>query len=110
MLRWIRDSLEFLLWLGVLHLARLAVVLFCITEVLVVVGLWVVAFYECSAYDRPIYFWIPVGATFLVAIQVALWQFTWLRIAQRGGQWRAIAECFTIAVRYPVVRTPHPWE
>jgi hypothetical protein len=110
MLRWIRDSLEFLLWLGVLQLARLAVVLFSIAEVLVVVGLWVAAFYECSAHDRPIYFWIPVEATFLVAIQVALWQFTWLRIAQRGGHWRAIAECFTIAVRYPVVRNPHPWE
>jgi hypothetical protein len=110
MLRWIRDSLEFLLWLGVLQLALLAVVLFCIAEVLVVVGFWVVAFYECSAYDRPIYFSIPVGATFLVTIQVALWQFTWLRIAQRGGHWRAIAECFTIAVRYPVVRNPHPWE
>ena len=110
MLRWIRDSVEFLLWLGVLQLARLAVVLFCIAEVLVVVALWGVAFSECVVHDRSIYFWLPIGAMFIIIIQVALWQFTWLRIAQRGGHWRAIAECFTIAVRYPVVRTPHPWE
>ena len=110
MLRWIRDSLEFLLWLGVLQLARLAVVLFCIAEVLVVVALWGVAFSEYIIHDRPIYFSLPIGAMILVVIQVALWQFTWLRIAHRGGHWRAIAECFTIAVRYPVVRTPHPWE
>ena len=37
MLRWIGDSLEFLLWLGVLQLARLVVVLFCIAEVVGVV-------------------------------------------------------------------------
>jgi hypothetical protein len=46
----------------------------------------------------------------IVAVQVALWQFTWLRIAQRGGRWRALAECFSRVVRYPVVRTPHAWE
>jgi hypothetical protein len=110
MLRWISDSLEFLLRLGVLQLARLAVVLFCIVEVLVVVALWGVAFSEYIVHDRPIYFWLPIGAMFIIIIQVALWQFTWLRIAQRGGHWRAIAECFTIAVRYPVMRNPHPWE
>ena len=54
MRRWIRDSLEFLLWLGVLQLARLAVVLFCILEVLVVVALWGVAFSEYVVHDRPI--------------------------------------------------------
>ncbi len=110
MLRWIGDSLEFLLWLGVLQLARLVVVLFCIAEVVGVVALWAIAFAELLLHDRPIYFWIPVGASFIVAVQVALWQFTWLRIAQRGDHWRAIAECFSKVVRYPVVRTPHPWE
>jgi hypothetical protein len=110
MLRWISDSLEFLFRLGLLQLARLAVVLFCIVEVLFVVALWGMAFSEYVIHDQPSYFWIPVGATVFIPIQVALWQFTWLRIAQRGGHWRAIAECFTIAVRYPVVRNPHPWE
>ena len=33
MLRWIGDSLRFLYWLALLQLARLAVVLFCIVEV-----------------------------------------------------------------------------
>lgn len=110
MLRWIGDSLRFLYWLGVIQLARLLVVLFCAIEVMTVIGLWALAFVQASAHDRPIYFWIPIGVTFLVAIQVALWQFTWLRVAQRGGHWRAIAECFSIVVHYPVVRPPHPWE
>lgn len=110
MLRWIGDSLRFLYWLGVIQFARLLVVLICAVEVMAVVGLWGFAFVEASSRDRPIYFWIPIGATFFVVIQVALWQFTWLRIAQRGGHWRAIAECFSQVVRYPVVRPPHPWE
>ena len=110
MLRWISDSLEFLFWLGVLQLARLVVVLVCIAEVLVVLALWPVGFVEWQTHDRAIYLLIPIGATFLFAVQVALWQFTWLRIAERGGHWRAIAEGFSRVVRYPVVRMPHPWE
>ena len=110
MLRWISDSLEFLFKLGVLQLARLAVALFCIAEVLVVVTLWPLGFIEWQTHDRGIWMLIPIGATFLFAVQIALWQFAWLRIAQRGGQWRAIAECFSRVVRYPVVRTPHLWE
>lgn len=110
MLRWIGDSLEFLLWLGVLQLARLVVVLFCIAEIVGVLTLWVVAFIEWQTHDRPIYLLMPLGATLFVAVQVALWQFTWLRMAQRGGHWRAIAEVFSRVVRYPIVRTPHPWE
>ena len=110
MLRWISDSLEFLFWLGALQLARLVVLLVCIAEVLVVLALWPVAFVWWQMHDRAIYLLIPIGATLLFAIQIALWQFTWLRIAQRGGHWRAIAEGFSRVVRYPVVRTPHPWE
>jgi len=110
MRRWIGDSLGFLFWLGVLQLARLAVVLFCIAEVVGVLALWAIALVELLLHNRSIYFWIPVGATFMIAVQIALWQFTWLRVAQRGGHWRAIAECFSNVVRYPVVRTPHPWE
>ncbi len=110
MLRWIHDSLSFLLWLGVLQLARLVVVLFCIGEVVVVLTLWVVAFIDWQTHDRPIYLLLPLGATLFVAVQVGLWQFTWLRLAQRGGHWRAIAECFSKVVRYPIVRTPHAWE
>jgi hypothetical protein len=105
MLRWIGDSLNFLFWFGVLQLARLVAVLFCILEVLVVLGLWGWAIAEYSASTHASWLWIPIGATFVFAIQVALWQFTWLRIAQQGGQWRAVAECFSNAVRYPVVRT-----
>ena len=110
MRRWMDDSLSFLLRLGVLLLARLLVVLVCVAEVLAVLTLWVVAFIQWQTLERPSYLLLPLGATFFVAIQIALWQFTWLRLAQRGGRWRAVAEYFTIAVRYPVVRTPHPWE
>jgi hypothetical protein len=110
MLRWIGDSLRFLYWLGLLQLARLAVVLVCIAEVFGVLTLWPVGFYECRKHDSYLFLLLPIGATFLVAVQVALWQFTWLRLAQRGGKWRALAEWFSAVVRYPVVRTPHPWE
>jgi len=110
MLRWIGDSLKFLYWLGLLQLARLVVVAFCVAEVLMVLTLWVVAFIDWQTHGHPIYLLMPVGATVMVVIQVSLWQFAWLRIAQRGGHWRAIAECFSKVVRHPIVRTPHPWE
>ncbi len=110
MLQWIGDSLKFLYWLGLLQLARLVVVLFCIVEVVGVLTLWPVGFYECRMHDSYLFLLLPIGATFLVAVQVAIWQFTWLRVAQRGGHWRALAECFSRVVRYPVVRPPHPWE
>ena len=108
--RWIAESFIFLWWLGVIQLGRLIAVLFCAAEVIGVLALWGQAFAKASAQGRMIWFWIPVAATFALAVQIALWQFAWLRIAQRGGHWRAIAECFSRAVRYPVVRLPHPWE
>ena len=108
--RWISDSLRFLYWLALLHLARLAVVLFCLLEVFGVLVLWPVGFFEGRKHDSNLFLLLPIGATILVAIQVALWQFMWLRLAQRGGRWRALAEWFTEAVRHPVVRTPHSWE
>jgi len=110
MLRWLGDIVKFLYWLALLRLARLAVVLFCIAEVFGVLTLWPVDFFECRKHDSYVYLLLPVGATFLVAVQVALWQFTWLRLAQRGGKWRALAEWFSAVVRYPVVRSPYPWE
>ena len=110
MLRWIGDSLKFLYWLGVLHLARLVVVSFCIAEVVTIFALWGVAFVEWEEYDKSGYFLMPIGAMLLVVIQVALWQFMWLRIAQRGDKGRVLAEWFTQAARYPVVREPHAWE
>ena len=63
-----------------------------------------------SLLPQPMYLLLPIGATLLVIIQVALWQFAWLRLAQRGGHWRALAEYFSTVVRYPVVRRPHEWE
>ena len=110
MLRWFGDSLRFLYWLALLQLARLAVVLFCIIEVFGVLTLWPVGFFECRKHDS----YSSCAAhrsDVLVAIQVALWQFTWLRLAQRGGKWRALAEWFSQASSaIPSVRTPHAWE
>jgi hypothetical protein len=110
MRRWIGEAMAFLLVLGMLQLARLAVVLFCALEVLAVLVLWPLGFYEGRKHDTWLFLLLPVGATFLVIIQVTLWQFTWLRLAQRGGEWRALAECFSRVVRYPISRPPHPWE
>jgi hypothetical protein len=110
MLRWIAEAFRFLCVLGVLQLARLAVVLIMIAEVLIVLGLWGLAIAEYSASTHLAWLWIPIGATILLANQVALWQFVWLRLAQRGGQWRALAECFSQMVRYPISRPPHAWE
>ena len=110
MLRWIGDSLTFMFWLSVLQLARLAVVLMCVAEAVIVVTLWPIGFVFWQMHNQPMYLLLPIGATLFVAIQVALWQFTWLRLAQRGGHWRALAEHFSTVVRYPVVRTPHDWE
>jgi hypothetical protein len=106
MLRQMSDILRFLYWLAVLHLARAVVVLFCVGEVVGVLTLWAIAFVEWQIHDRASYLLMPLGATFLVAIQVALWQFIWLRLAQRGGKWRALAEWFCSAIRYPIVRPP----
>jgi hypothetical protein len=110
MFGWIRDSFVFLIWLAVLFSARLAVVMLCITEAVVVVALWCVAFVKWQMLARSSWLLLPVGVTLFVTVQVALWKFTWLRLARRGGRWRAIAEYFSSVVRYPVVRTPQPWE
>ncbi len=110
MLRWIGDSLTFVFWLSVLQLARLAVMLMCVAEAVIVVTLWPIGFVFWQMHNQSMYMLMPIGATLFVAIQVALWQFTWLRLAQRGGHWRALAEHFSTVVRYPVVRTPREWE
>jgi len=110
MIRWIRDSFVFLVWLAVLLTARLAVVLFCVAEVVVVIVLWMLAVIQWRMADKPIYLLWPVSGTLAIGMQFALWQFTWLRLAQRGGRWRAMAEYFAESVRHPVVRLPHPWE
>jgi hypothetical protein len=110
MFGWIRDSLTFLFWLLVLVTARLVALLLCSVEVVGVLLLWPIGFYECRLHDTYWFLMLPIGATLFVMVQVALWQFTWLRLAQRGGRWRAMAECFSTVVRYPVMRTPHPWE
>jgi hypothetical protein len=110
MMAWVRDSFVFLVWLVVLLAARLAVLLFCVAEVIVVIVLWLLAIIQWRMADKPIYVLWPVIGTMVIGVQFALWQFTWLRLAQRGGQWRAMAEYFSTVVRYPVVRTPHPWE
>jgi hypothetical protein len=104
------DSLCFLFWFGVLMSARLLAVLLWVTEIAILVTLWVLAFRHWQAQDRPSFAVLALVATVFVGVQAALWQFTWLRIAQRGGHWRAVAECFASVVRYPVVRTPHQWE
>jgi hypothetical protein len=110
MFRWMNDSLCFLFWFGVLMSARLLAALLWVIEVAILVTLWVLAFIHWQAQDRPSFVLLALAATIFVALQAVLWQFTWLRIAQRGGHWRAVAECFASVVRYPVVRTPHPWE
>jgi hypothetical protein len=110
MTAWVRDSFVFLVWFVVLLAARLAVVLFCGAEVVVVIVLWMLAVIQWRMADKPIYVLWPVIGTMVIGVQFALWQFTWLRLAQRGGRWRAMAEYFSTVVRYPVVRTPHPWE
>ena len=106
----IRDVLKFLCWLGFLQLARWAVILFCALDVAGILALWGVAFIECQMHDTAIYLLIPMVASQAVMVQVALWQFLWLRLSQRGGKWQALAEWFSAIVRYPVVRGAHPWE
>jgi hypothetical protein len=36
--------------------------------------------------DKPIYLLWPLLGTLVIGVQCALWQFTWLRLAQRGGR------------------------
>jgi hypothetical protein len=110
MLRWMYDSLSFLFWFGVLMSARLLAVLLWVAEIGIVVTLWLLTVRHWQAHDQSSVVVLALAATLFVAVQAALWQYTWLRIAQRGGHWRAVAECFASVVRYPVVRTPHPWE
>jgi hypothetical protein len=110
MKQWIVDSVRFLYWLCLLQVARWLVALFCLAEVLAVLILWPVAFIENHRHGSWRYLSLPIGATLVVAVQVAVWQLTWLRLAERGGKWRALAEWFSRVVRHPVVRLPHSWE
>ena len=106
----IRDSSAFLLRLALLHMGQALAVIFCAAELVAAAVLWVMAIWWWSADGHPSAMLLPIAFSLLLYLQYALWQHTWLRLAQRGGGWRAVAEVFTMAVRYPVVRTPHPWE
>lgn len=110
MVRAFRDTLRFLFWLGVLTVAKLTVVLVCLAEALLLVTLWPYAVIHAVWFQNnaPLV-WAGV-ATAAVVLQYVLWQYLWLRVAHRGGGWRAIAEYFSSIVRYPVVRMPHRWE
>lgn len=110
MRRWIDDIVGFLLWLGVLTLAKLLLVLFVLAEA---VGMIVLCVYSVSWWqesDRSAYLLLPLAAMSVVALQWVLWQFVWLRVAQSGPRGRALGEYFAISLRHPVVRPPHPWE
>ncbi len=109
-MRAFREACRFLVVLGLVQLGILVVVLFCCAEVLADLGLWFWAFYLWMARGHPSAVLLPIGFTFGVGVQCALWEYAWLRVAQRGRAWRAVAEVFAASVRHPVVRLPHPWE
>ena len=108
--RWIGSALAFLLMLGVLQLARLAVLVFSALEVIAMLGLWFWAIAECSIHgimSSPVdSCWGDVArrrASILVAVHLAA-------ACTAGRPMEIVAEFFSRAVRYPVVCTPHPWE
>ena len=109
-LRFIRDSLLFILCLGLVLFAKLLLVLFALAEAVGMV--WVcyasVCRWDASGHAR--WLLVPVAAMIGVGMQGALWQFWWQRIAGRGSTGRALAECFAITLRHPVVRPPHEGE
>jgi hypothetical protein len=109
MLRWIGDSLKFLYWLGVLQLARLAVVLFCIGEVVGVLTLWASRLLECSSMTARFTSAAPSERRFLSPFKSRSGSSPGcgLRNVEASGErWRNGSR----GRRYPVVRTPHPWE
>ncbi len=65
MLRWIGDNLTFMFWLSVLQLARLAVVLMCVAEAVIVITLWPIGFVFWQMHNQSMYLLIPIGATLL---------------------------------------------
>jgi hypothetical protein len=110
MVRAFCDSIRFLFWLGVLTFAKLLVVAVCLGEALLLITLWPYAIIHAVWFhhNEPL-MWAGI-VTAAVLLQYVFWQYLWLRVAHRGGGWRGIAEYFSSIVRYPVVRTPHPWE
>jgi hypothetical protein len=109
-MRAFREACRFLAVLALVQLGVLAVVLFCAAEVLADLGLWFWAFYLWMARGHPLAVLLPIGFTFGVGVQCALWQYAWLRLAQQGRVWRGLAEVFATSARHPVVRLPHRWE
>ena len=109
-MRFIRDSLLFLLCLGLVLFAKLLLVLFALAEAvgMVFICYWSVSQMDATGHAR--WLLVPVAAMLGVGVQWALWQFWWQRIAQRSPSGRALAECFAITLRHPVVRPPHEWE
>ena len=104
------DAGWFLLWLGVLLAARLALVVVAVAEAVAMVAVCVCSVGWWQAYHRPAFLLLPVAAVLAAAVQWSLWQYAWLQLARRGGRWRALGEYFAVTLRVPVVRLPHRWE
>jgi hypothetical protein len=104
------EATWFLFWLGVLLAARLALVAVAVLECAGMMAVCVCSVGWWKAYGRPAFLLLPLVAVLLASVQWALWQYACLRLARRGGRWRAMGEYFAVTLRVPVVRTPHPWE
>ena len=109
-MRFIKDSLTFLALYGLILPAKLLLVLFALAEAVGMVLLCYGSVCQMDDSHRAVWLLLPLAAMGLVAVQWAIWQFWWGRIAQRSGFGRALGETFAISLRHPVVRPPHPWE
>ena len=91
-----------------LLLAKLLLVMFALAEA---VGMVLICYGSVSQMDdshRAVWLLLPVAAMMLVAVQWALWQYGWGRIARRSDFGRALGKTFAISLRHPVVRHPYP--
>ena len=109
-MRFVRDSLLFLIVCGGLLLAKLVLVLFALVEAGGMMWVCYVSVRQWDASGHGRWLLLPVAAMLAVGVQWALWQFWWQRIAQRGEVGRALVECFAVTLRRPLVRPPHRWE
>ena len=104
------EAAYFLVVLGLLLAAKLVLVVVAVAECAAMVAVCFFSVGWCRQYDRAAFLLLTVLALFLAGAQWSLWQYAWLRLARRGGFWRAAGEYFAITLRYPVVRLPHRWE
>lgn len=75
------EAAWFLVWLGLLLAAKLALLVVGVAEAIGMVAVCYGSVYWWREYGSAAFLLLPVAALFLAGVQWSLWQYLWMRLA-----------------------------